>query len=140
MHNGIVSNYRELAIKYNLKLKSECDSEVLLRLVEREREPAAGLRRCLREITGSAAIALHDRRTGLVWLARNNGRPLWMMRLLDDRRVFLASTAEILLTALRIVLGPRVTRSIQFMMPLPEGTPVALSATGLMVAPTVALE
>ena len=43
----------------SLRLRSECDSEVLLRLVEASEHPAAGLELCLRETRGSMAVALY---------------------------------------------------------------------------------
>jgi glutamine phosphoribosylpyrophosphate amidotransferase len=35
VHNGMIPNYREIASRYDLHLTTQCDSEVLCRLIER---------------------------------------------------------------------------------------------------------
>jgi glucosamine 6-phosphate synthetase-like amidotransferase/phosphosugar isomerase protein len=134
-HNGIVTNHRELADKYALKLDSDCDSEVLLRMVAASTDPAAGLRTCLREVQGSMAVAVYDRQREVVWLARNAGRPLWLARLRDDRRTFFASTADILIDAFRGVLGSHVENKIEMLMPIGENAPLAIRSSGVIIAP-----
>lgn len=105
VHNGIISNHAELMDQFSLRARTECDSEALLRVVEQAKHPAEGLTTCLREVQGSMAVAVLDSRRGVVYLATNGGRPLWVCRLRDERRMFFASTVAILLTALEKVLG-----------------------------------
>ena len=135
VHNGIIPDYREIADKYALRQRSECDSEVLLRLVEVSDHPAAGLEACLRETRGSMAVALYDERDNIIWLARNGGRPLWLARLARDRRWFFGSTPQILLNAFRRVLGAGVHARLDYLAPVPEDIPLSLSPDGIILAP-----
>jgi len=135
VHNGVIANHADLADKYALKLESDCDSEVLLRMVEEARNPAAGLRTCLREVQGSMAVAVYDRQKEIVWLARNRGRPLWITRLWNDRRLLFGSTPEILLAALKRVIGTNVSQQIEMLMPIAEESPLAISAVGRIISP-----
>ena len=41
VHNGVISNHLDITDRYGLRLRSDCDSEILLRLVENFRNPAA---------------------------------------------------------------------------------------------------
>ena len=105
VHNGVLNNHRELADRHRLRLTGKCDSEVILRLVERAEDPISGLWACLNQCHGSMAVAAYDQRCGVAHLARNSGRPMWLARLAKDRRVFFASTDAILLQGFRAVLG-----------------------------------
>jgi glucosamine 6-phosphate synthetase-like amidotransferase/phosphosugar isomerase protein len=131
-HNGIVGNYLDIAEKYGLTLTSECDSEVILRLAEASPHPAQGLRVALRECIGSMAVALYDEKRNVVWLARDSGRPLVVARMVNDRRLFLASTAEILIAACEKVWGDRPLRW-ELLVPLAENEVYALSDGKLLV-------
>lgn len=135
VHNGIAANFLELADRHSLKLQSACDSEVLLRITEASPHPALGLDRCLRDIRGSMAVAVFDRKESLVWLARNSGRPLWLAKLREDNRWFFASTASILTSAFRRALGPQEASDFDYLAPVPESTALALSPDGRVVAP-----
>lgn len=135
-HNGIVDNHREIADKHALRLESECDSECLLRLIEATRGSVAyGLERCLNEVKGSMAVAVFDARSGLMWLCRNHGRPLWLARLKHDRRWFFASTGKILLEAFKQVFGPDALHKIDYLAPIAEDSPLAIASTGQVIAP-----
>ena len=135
VHNGVLTNHGELADRHALHLESDCDSEVLLRMVEAARHPAVGLQQCLREAEGSMAVSVLDAKAHLVWLARNRGRPLWLARLRRDRRLFFASTGTILLTALGQVLGADRAKRLDYFAPVPEHTPLAISPDGRIIAP-----
>lgn len=135
VHNGVVGNHQELSDANSLRLETDCDSEVLLRLIERAENVGVGLFRCLREVEGSMAVAVYDAKDDLVWIARNRGRPLWLARLRRDRRMFLASTSTILIDAFQAVRGNRVNGEFEMFMPMPEDTPLAISPDGLIVAP-----
>jgi glucosamine 6-phosphate synthetase-like amidotransferase/phosphosugar isomerase protein len=132
VHNGVVSNHLELAEKHQLRLLGECDSESLLGVIARHADVSAGLGTCLREVKGSMAVALYDHANGQVWLARNNGNPLWIMRFRNEHRTFFASTAEILLKA---VEDAGLTRSsIDMLFPLAAFSPTLLTTSGRMRA------
>jgi glucosamine--fructose-6-phosphate aminotransferase (isomerizing) len=135
VHNGVVGNDADLFDQFSLRRRSECDSEVLLRIVEQAKHPAAGLATCLREVRGSMAVAVMDSQRGVVYLAANGRRPLWVCRLRDERRAFFASTAAILLAAMDKVLGRR-RDWIGWMLPLSPGHVHALTTDGRLIAVT----
>jgi glucosamine--fructose-6-phosphate aminotransferase (isomerizing) len=135
VHNGVVSNYLEIADKLALKLTSKCDSEILLRVLEASENPYFGLLSCIREVQGSMAVAVLDEQYKSVWLARNGGRPLWLGRLKDDRRWFFASEQSILVRAFSRVLGPRTIHQFDYLAPIPENAPLVLTEDGRLLAP-----
>ena len=135
VHNGVVSNFLELVDRHSLRVRSHCDSEALLRMIEDSAHPTLGLRTCLREVRGSMAVALFDSKERLIWVARNAGRPLWLARLNNDPRVLFASTAEIIITAMRRSLGGKAERQIALLLPVPADAPIAICFSGRIVAP-----
>lgn len=130
VHNGVLQNHEELADRFSLRLSGQCDSEVLLRLAELDESPADGLSACLSEAKGSMAVALYDRPSGSVWLARNGGRPLWLLRLKRDRRWFFASTDSILLRAMKESLGSSSLKRVAYLAPIPAHVPLELRPDG----------
>ena len=135
VHNGVVVNDSDLLDQFSLHRRSECDSDVLLQIIEQAKSPFEGLRTCLSEVRGSMAVALLDSRRSVVYLVTNAGRPLWVCRLRHGRRVFFASTAAILLSALDRVLG-RQRDWIGWMHPLAAGHVHALMPDGRFLALT----
>lgn len=133
-HNGILNDHKVVAERNGLKLRGQCDSEVLLRLVQHVGHPIHGLRDCLRQCQGTMAVALYDERRNVVLLARNSGRPLWVARLPGDGRTFFASTLEILLAAFRSALGPFAVADFGLLMPLAENVVHALLPDGHIIA------
>jgi glucosamine--fructose-6-phosphate aminotransferase (isomerizing) len=133
VHNGIVADFRELAQRHRLRLKSHCDSEVLLRLVERFDCPLSGLSVALRECRGSLAVAVYDRERHVVWLARNDRRPLAICKLRGVKGWFVSSTTELMTAALRPVLGQSVEAHIEVLLPLAAGMVAALRPDGSLV-------
>jgi glutamine phosphoribosylpyrophosphate amidotransferase len=131
VHNGVLANHEDVADELSLKLQTDCDSEVLLRLVETATSVPRGLQDCLRLVKGSMAIAVFDKATGFVWLAQNGGRPLWLARLKKDRRWFFASTQRILLDGIGSVVRKP---GFDFLIPAPEGIPLALTPDGRFIA------
>ncbi len=115
-------------------MNGDCDSEVLLRLVEQMPNPAQGLSACLDEARGSMALALYDRDSDAVWLARNTGRELWLARMERDNRWFFASSEAILLESLHKVVGPQSVKRLAYLAPIPTGIPIALTSDGRMLA------
>ena len=132
VHNGIIEQHRVIAQELALKLTTESDSELLLRLIERVRCPSRALNLAVRHIRGSMAIAVLDARKGVVYLARNDARPLWLSRLRDGRWFF-GSTDSILLAALRRGLGRQFMKQIEILVPLAPYHVHMLSPDGLRV-------
>jgi amidophosphoribosyltransferase len=64
VHNGVISNWRELADKFNIILRSECDSEIIFALINLFLEGGASIKesvqRAASELVGWMACALID--------------------------------------------------------------------------------
>ena len=99
VHNGILTGHLDLVDKYCLKVESDCDSEVLLRIVERAKTVPLGLSLCLMERPG--AIVVYDEQKDVCWLAHDESRPLWVARMQNDRRLFFGSTSGILIEGIQ---------------------------------------
>ncbi len=138
VHNGICTNAAELEDKFLLPVSTECDSEAILRLIETMPDPLAGLNLALTEVQGSMAVAIYDSRVDCVWLTSNGGRPLWLAHLPKLRSWIFGSTDAILLQATRSTFGKDAIRKVDYLVPIPDFTPVALSPDGLIFAPRTA--
>lgn len=96
VHNGILSNDRELAKKYALPLKGECDSEVLFALLDRfvrtEKMPLPdAVVRLRREVKGWYTIVFLDRsEVSKLYIVRHNSH-LHLMEDTSARVMFFAS-------------------------------------------------
>ena len=134
VHNGVIYGHELTAHQHGLRLNSQCDSELILRMVESVKEPAQGLQRAMDRLRGSMAVALLDAKRHIVWLARNEGRPLWTLKLRGDRRWFFASEQEILLEAIEQVLGMTTKHRIEILLPLASGYVHGLSPYGMLMA------
>jgi glucosamine 6-phosphate synthetase-like amidotransferase/phosphosugar isomerase protein len=135
VHNGCLTNDADVADEFALRLRSQTDSEVLVRLVEAAGDPLAGLDLCLRRVTGTMAVALLDAHSHNVWLARH-GRPLWLCRFEGQRLWWFGSTSEILLSAFEAVIGGRAKYRIAYLAPIPEMTALVLTPQGVLYAPS----
>lgn len=133
-HNGIISAYHEIAQRHSLTLKTDCDSEVLLRLLEVAEDPVTGLLTCMEECEradGTMAVAVLDEEHKCIWLARDDQRPLWFARLMDGR-AFFASTHKILVTGLREVFGGKLPK-MDISLPLAANAVYRLTPDGRLV-------
>ena len=128
--NGVARNYREIADDHNLALTTECDSEVVLRLVERHDQPASGLRIALHELSGGIAAAVLDARRRVVWIARDEARPAWMLKLAGLEGTFVCSTQDIAVRALRRTFGSSSSGLVEVLMPLAPNVVIAMSSQG----------
>jgi len=131
VHNGILTNHQQVADRLKLQLRTDCDSEVLLRLLETAPSVAGGIQDCLRLVSGSMALAVYDKAHDFVWLTGNGGRPLWLARLHKDRRWFFASTAEILHDSILAVIDKP---SFDYFAPIPERVPLVVTTDGRCIA------
>jgi len=64
-YNGEIFNYRELAAKYSLALRTSCDTELIIELFERRGEAM------LNELNGMFAFVILNLETGAVFAARD---------------------------------------------------------------------
>lgn len=134
VHNGVLTDHEGVCERKGLTLKSECDSETILRVVESERTPVEGLDVALQDIRGSMALAVYDSHEDVTYLARNEGRPLWLAKLRGDRRWFYASTRDILLEAFTEVLGRHADEQIEMLFPLATYQVHVLRSDGSLIA------
>ena len=134
VHNGHLPGHRHEAARHRLCLSTDCDSELLLRIVEAARHPVKGLYACLDQVSGSLAVALLDAKHRTIYLARNERSPLWLCRLRGDNRLFFASLPEFLGAALQRVLGDECAERVETLLPLPSGVVVALGEDGSLIA------
>ena len=126
VHNGILPSHIELVDRYCLRTESECDSEVLLRIVERSKTVPIGLSLCLLERPG--AIAVYDEKHDCLWLAHDDSRPLWVCRMQNDRRLFIGSTSGILMEGIQAALQRPV--AFEMLMPLATDHVFCLTKNG----------
>ena len=134
VHNGVISDHFALACRQGLRLESDCDSEVLLRLVEQAHCPAAALAKAMWTCRGSMAVAVYDRRRHVVWLARNEGRPLAVCKLRGGSGWFVASTPELMMSGLRRAVGSDAYRHVEVLLPLAPGSVFGLWTDGSLLA------
>ena len=132
VHNGVLLNHEGTCERKGLALTTECDSEAILRIVEAARHPYIGLDDALRHLRGSMAVAVYDAKHNTTYLARNDGRPLWLLRTRNDCRWFFASTREILLEAFTRVLGSHARDHIEYLFPLAAGHVHVLGIDGTL--------
>jgi hypothetical protein len=138
--NGITANYREIAEANDLRLDSQCDSEIVLRLVEAQRDVAAGLNDCLAQVEGGMAVVVLDMHRRSVWLARNEARPAWVLRLSGVHGYFACSTREIAEEALCRAFGRCAHHLVELLVPLASGVPVEMSQSGMLISARPHLE
>lgn len=93
IHNGVISNYDSLKAEY--QCYSECDSEVILRVLERSARRITGIQQVYKEVQGSFACALMDTRKLRLWLWRNHGNPIYLSYHEGMNMLAFASTRDI---------------------------------------------
>lgn len=76
VHNGIIENYKELAVQYGLcdELKSETDSEVVAHVLNHyyDKDPYAAIRKTVLKIKGTFAfVIMFEDRPGEIYAVRN---------------------------------------------------------------------
>jgi len=134
VHNGWFTNTPDVCDRHALKMRTACDSEIIARLIEATGSIVDGLHRCLTDLKGAQAIAVLDYRTGTIWLARDDNRPLWIARLKDHRRIVIASTAAIICQAVERTLGS-ASEWLDSIHPLAGYYVHGLTTTGRLIAP-----
>lgn len=135
VHNGIITNVEDLQDRYSLELQSQCDSEVILRLIETQADPLNGLSLALRAVRGSMAVALYDQQADSVWLASNGGRSLWLAHLPQLRIWVIASTDGIITSAVERTFGKSSLGQIDYLAPVADHVPLMLTSAGSVYAP-----
>lgn len=100
VHNGIISDFSNVANKCELSLKSQCDSEVILRLIESESDIVSGIKKVFQECKyGSfACLATHIDNDGKTYfyVFRNQNSPISFVNLKKELgQYFFCSTSNL---------------------------------------------
>jgi glucosamine 6-phosphate synthetase-like amidotransferase/phosphosugar isomerase protein len=109
IHNGMIWGHQAVASQYGLDMKTDCDSEVLLRLAEVMDDMTEGLKFMYESAsdshgTDSIATAFVDRRDpSKVLLSRNSGNPCYVYQSERFGCTFFCSTEDIFERALEML-------------------------------------
>ena len=100
VHNGIIENHLEIKNKFfkNLDFSSETDSEILAHLInfyKKENEIFEAVYLALKEVKGSYAIAVLDKKNPDKLIVARNGSPLLIG--LGENTNYIASDAQALI-------------------------------------------
>ena len=95
IHNGVVSD-----VVPDVETESECDSEILLRLIERY-GIKEGFKHIAKLSNSSYAIMLIDTKTGSLYVFRNTSPALWYDATFETGGILFASTKELLLKGIK---------------------------------------
>lgn len=101
VHNGQIPKYKTVPSFANLEFKTETDSEVILRWIEREVKDGKSIEDAIVALSvampddAAYAVACVEIKTGKLFLFRNKERPLCFAKCDGDFTIF-ASTEEIL--------------------------------------------
>lgn len=127
VHNGIVFAHDKLADSIGAKMRGECDSEVILHMVEAAIAP--GEKHCYDKLVGVAqdlddfgamfSVLTLDKARRCIWSFRNYSNPLVYWESEELGVTIFASTLEHITNAAMIVLGKRVAKSINAYSPEP---------------------
>jgi glucosamine--fructose-6-phosphate aminotransferase (isomerizing) len=97
IHNGRIEEYDDLKESY--KLSGKCDSEILLKIYENNNKGLEGIKKIFDLITeGHMAVAIGEKhyKERVLWLFRNEYRPLWLIDLSESlNQVFFVSEPSI---------------------------------------------
>jgi len=116
IHNGVISGYEGLKKTY--KVQGECDSEVILRIIESENDVLEGIRKVFRVIvTGSMAcmVCHYDskNKVGHFYAFRNEGNPIVYVDLREQwGQMFMASTEAIMSKAMKNCGLPKAIQAL----------------------------
>jgi predicted glutamine amidotransferase len=109
IHNGMIWGHQAIAAQYGLNMKTDCDSEVLLRLAEAVPDLTEGLKFMYETAdasggTDSIATAFVDRRDPKrILLSRNSGNPCYTYYSTRFGCTFFVSTEDIFERALEML-------------------------------------
>lgn len=113
-HNGGIGAHERVAAALGYNLRSECDSELLLHLLEDEKDIDTGVARVFTEVDRLSwmAVCVLEREKGVVHLFRDNQSPCVIMSIPRWNATVFCSTKEIVADALTDVMGNR-TRALE---------------------------
>lgn len=110
VHNGGVDDWKNIAVKNELKIRSETDSEVILRLVERKDTFHDGISHAMEIIPRASRVAVAMLRhvdEPKLFLFRNLYNPIYIMTYPRMHSIFFSSEGIHLEKALKSVFGDK---------------------------------
>ena len=111
VHNGGINDWQRVASLNNIDMRSETDSEIILRLVERRKKFHDGIGLTMQAVGFSSRIAvamLRHRDDPRLFLFRNSYNPIHIMPYPRMHSIFFSSEKNHLKMALRSVYGDSV--------------------------------
>lgn len=131
IHNGTINNYEQIKHDYSLTVDSDCDSAILLGLIEKCQSIPQAMKLALEIVDGSMAVAILDCSSRLLWLVRDHRTPLWICRF--RRLWFFASTSGIVQDGIIDAFGKEALRDIEIMMPMAADNIHVLTVAGKLL-------
>ena len=108
VHNGVILGHRGIAARAGVELSTDCDSEVILRLIQQgEGSEVERIQRFVDNVTRESAdyaVALMDREDGSIRLFRDDARPCVIAKFPTLGIVAFASTEDIMRGAMEDVI------------------------------------
>lgn len=132
IHNGVIRNHEHIRHSEGLQIPSECDSAVLLGLIEKYQSIVQGLKMALKLVDGSMAVAVLDCSRRLLWLLRNHASPLWLCRFRN--LWFFSSTSQIMQDSIIDAFGNDALKQVDVLMPLAPDIIHVLTPAGRLLA------
>lgn len=114
IHNGVITGYEGL--KKTFPCKGECDSEVILRIIESEDDVISGIKRVFNVVTTGTMSCMvcqynQDGKVADFYAFRNDGNPLvWVDLRKQLGQIFMASTEDIAEKAMKSSGMPKSVR------------------------------
>ncbi len=109
VHNGGVSNWKNLASSHSINMRTETDSEILLHLLERNSSFHDGIQNTMDIVTDSSRIAVaniqYDEEKPKLFLFRNDSNPISVMLHPKYNTLFFASERKYLEDGLMSIWG-----------------------------------
>ena len=112
VHNGGISDWQNVVPKIGLdaKMRTGCDSEMLIHLLEERNLIQNGVQHMMDSIPGSSRVAVatlghHADLEQRLWLFRNKSNPIFILTIPQWRSIFFASTDSILDDAMKMTYG-----------------------------------
>lgn len=109
VHNGTIKDWKDVVKDNGISMRSETDSEIILRIMERFDDPLTGIQTLVDTVPPESSMAIaaldYSLDTPRLVLFRNDGRPLFVLTSAAWKVLFFGSTKDILDTSLKAAFG-----------------------------------
>lgn len=112
VHNGSISEWKDVVKKEKLELRTETDSEIILRMIERRPTIEEGIQYLISNVNSSSRIAIAVLDRGLFGekkpelnIFRNYSNDIWVATIASFRAMFFASEKSIIEDAIKGLWG-----------------------------------